>query len=100
MAAEAGDDDPAGCPHYRRRCSVKAPCCGQFYTCHNCHDEAMLLSNACSVEMKGSSAGARRLAYVCVLACDACSVRMKGSSAGARTLACMCALACGAFYPD
>jgi hypothetical protein len=37
---------------------------------------------------------------VCVLACDACSVRMKGSSAGARTLVCMCALACGAFYPD
>ena len=82
----AADSDAAqdlyGCKHYRRRCmvrvcvlitiscshlltalptslttlQVKAPCCGEFFTCHNCHDEAMIESNACSVEMKGSSA--------------------------------------------
>ena len=38
------------------RCKVKAPCCGEFFTCHNCHDEMNLTKNACGVEMKGSSA--------------------------------------------
>ena len=38
------------------RCKVKAPCCGEFFTCHNCHDETNLTTNACGVEMKGSSA--------------------------------------------
>ena len=38
------------------RCKVKAPCCGEFFTCHNCHDDTNLTTNACGVEMKGSSA--------------------------------------------
>ena len=29
-----------GCPHYRRRCAVVAPCCERTYTCRECHDEA------------------------------------------------------------
>ena len=35
---------------------MKAPCCGEFFTCHNCHDETNLTTNACGVEMKGASA--------------------------------------------
>lgn len=42
--------------NHASRCKVKAPCCGVFFTCHNCHDDAVMISNACGVEMKGSSA--------------------------------------------
>ena len=36
------------CEHYQRRCSVKFPCCGEFYPCHRCHN----LSGACHAEDK------------------------------------------------
>eukprot|EP00898_Chlorokybus_atmophyticus_P000114 jgi/Chlat1/1102/Chrsp110S01589 len=29
-----------GCVHYRRECKLRASCCGKFYTCRFCHDEA------------------------------------------------------------
>jgi hypothetical protein len=29
-----------GCQHYKRNCALKAECCGRFYTCRFCHDEA------------------------------------------------------------
>lgn len=29
-----------GCKHYRRRCSLVAPCCGEVFPCRVCHDEA------------------------------------------------------------
>ena len=48
--------DPAGCPHYRRKCDVRAPCCGRFFCCHLCHDEHFAAhptaADACPVEMK------------------------------------------------
>ena len=28
------------CSHYKRRCLVRFPCCGQFYPCHGCHNES------------------------------------------------------------
>lgn len=31
-------DEDDGCDHYKRRCSLKASCCSQVYTCHHCHD--------------------------------------------------------------
>jgi hypothetical protein len=59
---------------------VKAPCCGSFYTCHNCHDEAMLLSNQCSIEMKGSSAeNMGRYAVTCVQ-CKECGTEQDVSN--------------------
>ncbi|XP_039117493.1 probable E3 ubiquitin-protein ligase RZFP34 isoform X1 [Dioscorea cayenensis subsp. rotundata] len=30
-----------GCPHYRRRCHIRAPCCNQIFDCRHCHNEAM-----------------------------------------------------------
>jgi len=27
-----------GCAHYRRRCKLRAPCCGELYSCRFCHD--------------------------------------------------------------
>ena len=48
--------DPGGCPHYRRKCDVRAPCCGRFFCCHLCHDEHFAAhptaADACPVEMK------------------------------------------------
>ncbi|CAD7698853.1 unnamed protein product, partial [Ostreobium quekettii] len=34
--AEGGD----GCEHYRRRCRLVAPCCGEVFWCRHCHDAA------------------------------------------------------------
>ena len=29
-----------GCAHYRRRCRMVAPCCGEVFWCRHCHNEA------------------------------------------------------------
>ncbi|XP_039061910.1 E3 ubiquitin-protein ligase RZFP34-like [Hibiscus syriacus] len=29
-----------GCSHYRRRCKIRAPCCGEIFCCRHCHNEA------------------------------------------------------------
>ncbi|WOL09904.1 E3 ubiquitin-protein ligase [Canna indica] len=29
-----------GCSHYRRRCQIRAPCCGEVFDCRHCHNEA------------------------------------------------------------
>ncbi|XP_024525992.1 E3 ubiquitin-protein ligase MIEL1-like [Selaginella moellendorffii] len=29
-----------GCPHYRRRCRIRAPCCNEVFGCRHCHNEA------------------------------------------------------------
>lgn len=28
-----------GCTHYKRKCHLLAPCCGEFFACRFCHDE-------------------------------------------------------------
>ncbi|CAM6082526.1 unnamed protein product [Calypogeia fissa] len=28
-----------GCSHYRRRCRIRAPCCGEVFDCRHCHNE-------------------------------------------------------------
>ena len=28
-----------GCKHYRRRCRMVAPCCGEVFWCRHCHNE-------------------------------------------------------------
>ncbi|AUF82230.1 E3 ubiquitin--protein ligase MIEL1-like protein [Tetraselmis virus 1] len=28
-----------GCKHYRRKCRIVAPCCGEVFWCRRCHDE-------------------------------------------------------------
>ncbi|KAG8657356.1 probable E3 ubiquitin-protein ligase RZFP34 isoform X2 [Manihot esculenta] len=29
-----------GCPHYRRRCRIRAPCCNEVFDCRHCHNDA------------------------------------------------------------
>lgn len=29
-----------GCPHYKRKVKLRAPCCGKLFTCRLCHDQA------------------------------------------------------------
>jgi RING finger/CHY zinc finger protein 1 len=29
-----------GCAHYKRHCTLLAPCCGRWYACRVCHDDA------------------------------------------------------------
>ena len=33
-------DGELGCEHYRRRCKLVAPCCGEVFWCRHCHNEA------------------------------------------------------------
>uniref|UniRef100_A0A0E0K8Q4 CHY-type domain-containing protein n=1 Tax=Oryza punctata TaxID=4537 RepID=A0A0E0K8Q4_ORYPU len=28
-----------GCVHYRRKCKIRAPCCGEIFDCRHCHNE-------------------------------------------------------------
>lgn len=38
-AAVCRDVQPQGCKHYRRKCRVVAPCCGDVFWCQHCHNE-------------------------------------------------------------
>ncbi|KAK3150469.1 hypothetical protein QOZ80_3AG0233570 [Eleusine coracana subsp. coracana] len=29
-----------GCVHYRRKCKIRAPCCGEVFDCRHCHNQA------------------------------------------------------------
>jgi hypothetical protein len=33
-------DGELGCEHYRRRCKLVAPCCGEVFWCRHCHNDA------------------------------------------------------------
>lgn len=43
-----------GCAHYQRHCLLLAPCCGQYYSCRFCHDDASdhTLQRASVVQLK------------------------------------------------
>ncbi len=28
-----------GCSHYRRRCKILSPCCGEVFWCRHCHNQ-------------------------------------------------------------
>uniref|UniRef100_A0A0D9VPI3 CHY-type domain-containing protein n=1 Tax=Leersia perrieri TaxID=77586 RepID=A0A0D9VPI3_9ORYZ len=28
-----------GCEHYRRKCKIRAPCCGEIFDCRHCHNQ-------------------------------------------------------------
>jgi hypothetical protein len=34
------DARQARCVHYRRKCKIRAPCCGEVFDCRHCHNEA------------------------------------------------------------
>lgn len=36
-----------GCAHYKRRCKIRAPCCGEIFTCRHCHNDAKNTGEAC-----------------------------------------------------
>ncbi|GBG70275.1 hypothetical protein CBR_g6402 [Chara braunii] len=33
-----------GCPHYKRRCKIRAPCCNEVFWCRHCHNDAKNVS--------------------------------------------------------
>lgn len=36
--APAAAEPSYGCPHYKRRCKLLSPCCGEWFACRFCHD--------------------------------------------------------------
>ena len=36
--ATAADARTYGCEHYKRRCKLLSPCCGEWFACRFCHD--------------------------------------------------------------
>ena len=47
-----------GCEHYRRRCKLVAPCCGEVFWCRHCHNVAK--NDDEEVSGLGAGAGAER----------------------------------------
>eukprot|EP00210_Caulerpa_lentillifera_P001744 g1674.t1 len=39
-----------GCQHYRRKCKLVAPCCGEVFWCRHCHNEAKHDNPECESE--------------------------------------------------
>lgn len=39
-SASSSGEMQHGCQHYRRRCKLVAPCCGEIFWCRHCHNEA------------------------------------------------------------
>ncbi|KQK23675.1 E3 ubiquitin-protein ligase RZFP34 isoform X3 [Brachypodium distachyon] len=39
MELDSGSEQ-YGCAHYKRRCKIRAPCCGEVFGCRHCHDDA------------------------------------------------------------
>lgn len=44
-----------GCKHYRRRCRMVAPCCGEVFWCRHCHNEAKTTNEWVSLKPIASS---------------------------------------------
>ena len=40
-----------GCTHYRRRCLIVAPCCGEVFWCRHCHNEAKCANEKVSASL-------------------------------------------------
>ena len=38
-AAAAAPEAAYGCKHYKRRCRLLSPCCGEWFACRFCHDD-------------------------------------------------------------
>lgn len=38
-SAATRQEGNCGCDHYRRRCKLVAPCCGDIFWCRHCHNE-------------------------------------------------------------
>lgn len=54
-----------GCQHYRRRCKLVAPCCGEVFACRHCHNDEKQAGEsvrACHLERRPRKCvGPRRL---------------------------------------
>jgi len=38
LSDETASSDTTGCSHYKRKCQLVSPCCGEFFSCRFCHD--------------------------------------------------------------
>ncbi|CAH3107431.1 unnamed protein product [Porites lobata] len=65
------------CEHYQRHCSVKFPCCMQFYSCHHCHN----ISTACDNEEA-------KACHATHLKCSYCQHEQEICEGGARCQKC------------
>jgi hypothetical protein len=56
-----------GCDHYKRRCKLVAPCCGEVFWCRHCHNQVkddseqvalrMLIKSICGPSFGGLTKG-------------------------------------------
>ena len=104
------EQNQLGCKHYRRGCKLKANCCGRWFNCRFCHDDAsdhtivrsetkMMLCMHCQTIQEAaqncSSCKARMAAYYCdicklwdddskkhIYHCDDCGICRIGQGLG------------------
>jgi zinc finger-like protein len=110
-----------GCKHYKRRCRIIAPCCGQTFACRFCHDDASdhtvnrtaiseMVCNVCDTRQPVSNectkCGAEMASYYCnvchlfdgsgndIYHCPFCNVCRRGKGLGIDFFHCMKCNAC------
>lgn len=74
-AAAGGGAAVLGCPHYRRACKMRAPCCQKLFTCRLCHDQASdhTVDRGEVKEMLCMRCGTLQPMHRCVYVCVLCS---------------------------
>ncbi|KAF9124949.1 hypothetical protein BGW39_007780 [Mortierella sp. 14UC] len=74
-----------GCKHYRRGCKLKANCCGRWFNCRFCHDDAsdhaiirsetkMMLCMHCQAIQEAARNCSSCKARMAIYYCDACKL--------------------------
>ncbi|KAK3834439.1 MAG: hypothetical protein JOS17DRAFT_782750 [Linnemannia elongata] len=74
-----------GCKHYRRGCKLKANCCGRWFNCRFCHDDAsdhiivrsetkMMLCMHCQTIQEAAQTCSSCKARMAVYYCDTCKL--------------------------
>ncbi|KAJ0980690.1 hypothetical protein J5N97_008945 [Dioscorea zingiberensis] len=68
-----------GCQHYKRRCKIRAPCCGEVFPCRHCHNESTSTHDRHEIRRQEIE---RVICLVCeteqpaVQVCSSCGVNM------------------------
>ena len=106
-APRAGGDPAAadGCPHYTSACEIRAPCCGKFFACRLCHDDAQARCPPLAATAEGEAPPDATVARCEVRTMDRYAVReMRCLACGHEqpiSASCVkCAKRLGAYYCD
>lgn len=65
-----------GCSHYRRRCKIVSPCCGEVFWCRHCHNQVHMEDEPVSNFPHHSQAHCRPIVWASMLHLLGCMIHM------------------------